>query len=165
MVSPDFYGENNPINLKDASGLIWITIGWEANVGYEGVENFSKWLLQYVTKAIGSGLGKNTPLPLGDPDQHIGRKRTLVQEWRCDWNNPQRDKEFPRGTRRRITQTWTRYINYPGEFLLNNPHVDYVYDWRPRVPDRTYQNYPDTKYENLQYLRQGGNTPYLKQGN
>ena len=144
------YVGNSPVNFVDPLGLIWVTVGYD----YPGVSNWLRWYLNRWTQQIGKGL--DPTMPGADPNEYAGLKKDVIQEWKPDPNNSCRDKEYPIGTRRRITQTYTQYINPgPGQALTNDPDAYFYYQWSPWVDSPTYKDYPNTTYENLYHWRQG----------
>ena len=87
--------------------------------------------------------------PGADPDELVGLERDVLQEWRSDPNNPCKDDEFPVGKKRRILQKYKKYFNPgPSKVLINNPDAPYYYQWEPWVGSPTYENFPNTRYEN-----------------
>ncbi len=94
--------------------------------------------------------------PGSDPEELVGIERDVLQEWRPDPDNPCKGSEFPIGTKRRVPQKYNKFLNPgPDEVLVNNPDDPYYYQWDPWVSSPTYENFPNTKYENLYYLEQG----------
>ncbi|NMX24553.1 RHS repeat-associated core domain-containing protein, partial [Dissulfurirhabdus thermomarina] len=144
------YANANPINLIDRFGLVWVTIGYD----YHGVKNWARWYLNRWGSQIGKGL--DPTFPGADPEELVGLKRDVLQEWRPDPDDPCRDKEFPIGTRRRVPQDYNKFLNPgPDKVLVNKPDEPYYYQWDPWVSSPTYDDYPNTKYENLYYWEQG----------
>jgi len=142
------YVSNSPINYIDSLGLIWVTVGYD----YHGIFNWFRWYLNRWTEQIGKGM--DPTFPGSDPNEYIGLQRDIIQEWRHDPNNPCRDKEYPIGTRRRIRQTYIKYINPgPKYVLINDPSAEFYYQWTPWVSNLTYEEFPGTIYENLYYWR------------
>jgi RHS repeat-associated protein len=137
------YALNNPYRYVDPNGLIWVTIEYDRRRHI--VENTGRGILGWGTKEIGEGipLRQGRP-PFSDQAERLGEKRDLIQVWRPDPNHPERDKEFDYGTRRIIEQTYQK--TNERDVLRSDPDKP-VYDYFPRVPDRTYQNYPDVKYD------------------
>ncbi len=137
------YALNNPYRYLDPDGLIWVTIE-ETGSTHLG-NNVSRGLLGWLTKEIGEGLPvRKGRIPFSDPAERIGEKRDLVQEWRADPDHPERDKEYPDKTRRTIELTYQK--TYSRDYLKNDFDSP-TYDYFPRVPDRTYQEFPNTKYD------------------
>lgn len=140
----------NPLRWIDPLGLIWVTKRYD----YHGTSNWLKWYLNRWVEQIGKGL--EPTMPGADPNELVRLKRDIIQEWQRDPNNPCRDKEYPIGTIRRVTQTYTRFINPgPSEVLINDPNAEYYYQWDPWVGSPTYESFPNTRYDNLYYWRQG----------
>jgi len=138
------YALNNPYRYLDPDGLIWVTI--ESTRRTHLKNNLSRGILGWVTKEIGEGIPiqRGRP-PFSDPAERLGEKRDLIQRWELDPKHPERDKEFPYRTRRIIEQT-NQKADDSREYLTNDPDKP-VYDYFPRVPDITYQNYPNVKYD------------------
>jgi len=135
------YALNNPYRFLDALGLIWVTI--ESNTKGHHKHNTLRRILGFATRWIGRG--GDPAVPFADPAEHIGVKRNLIQEWQHDQEHPERDKEYPFRTRRIVEQTFQQDHN-TRDLLRSDPDGD-VYDWFPRVPDKTYKEYPNTKYD------------------
>ena len=141
---------NNPVGWIDPLGLIWVTVGND----YHGWKNSFRWYLNRWTVQAGKGLGLT--MPLSDPQELVGLTKDVIQEWGRDPDNSCRDKEYPIGTRRRVPQEYIEYINPgPREVIIKDPNSNYYYQWTPWVSDRTYKNFPGTRYENLYFWRQG----------
>ena len=144
------YVKNNPVNKIDPWGLIWVTTGYD----YHGVGNWARWYFNRIVEQIGKGLDLN--FPGAAPDEYVGLKRDVLQVWKPDPGNPCQDSEYPIGTRRRVPQEYKKFINPgPYEALINNPDDPYYYQWDPWVISPTYQDYPNTKYENLYFWEKG----------
>jgi len=142
------YVLNDPVNLVDPWGLIWVTVG----VDYHGTYNWLRWRLNRFVEDVARGL--DPTFPGSDPQELIGLERDLIQEWVPD---PTDDcpYQFPRGTRRIITQTYTQYLNRgPGKDLTNDPNAPYYYQWTPWVDNRTHEQFPNSRYENVPSWRQ-----------
>jgi len=100
-------------------------------------------------------IGLDPTFPGADPDELVGLKRDVLQEWRPDSDNPCKDNEYPIGTKRKVLQEYNKFFNPgPSEVLINNPGDPYYYQWDPWVSSSTYDNYPNTKYNNLYYWEQ-----------
>jgi RHS repeat-associated protein len=139
------YVKNNPVNLLDPWGLIWVTEGYDNHV----LKSAPRLWLNRWTEQIGRGM--EPTMPGATPREMVGFKRDIIQEWRFDPNDPQRDKEYPIGTQRRIVQTWTPFLRMPNdEPILIDPTLKderWYYGWDPLVPNYTYKQFPNTKYK------------------
>ena len=135
----DLYGYciNDPINLKDPWGLIWVT----TNTDFHGTSNWARGLLMYASELIGSGMD---PIAPGD-DSFIGATRTITQTWQADPENPSRGSEYPLGTTREFDQKYIKHIRGPND-LINDMDAIYWYRWEPYVSDKTYDVIPGAKY-------------------
>jgi len=130
------YTENNPTNLIDPLGLIWVTIGYD----YHGVRNWSRGILNYITDRIGTGM-EDPNLAGSSPNHYVGIQRDVIQEWQHDENNPCRDNERPIGEKRTINQEYKIFINGgPSVDLINDPDTSFYYQWSPWVGSPTYDN-------------------------
>lgn len=137
------YTADDAVNFSDPLGLIWVTIGYK----YPAKQNY----LHYLWNRFLQGFDKEIKT-----ENLSNLSREVIQEWQHDPNNPCRDNEYPVGTRRRITQTYTQYVNHgPSKNLTNDPNADFYYQWSPWVDSPTYNNYPKTIYENLYYWQRG----------
>jgi RHS repeat-associated protein len=137
------YALNNPYRYLDPDGLIWVTI--ERTRRTHLLNNLGRAILGWATKEIGEGLPvkKGRP-PLSDQGELIGEKRDIIQEWQPDPKHPERDEEFASGTRRTVEQI---YQKTDSKDYLTNDFNKPVYDYFPTVPDRTYQEFPNVKYD------------------
>jgi RHS repeat-associated protein len=137
------YSLNNPYRYLDPDGRIWVTI--ETTRRTHLLNNLGRGILGWISKEIGEGMPirRGRP-PFSDPGELIGEKRDVIQEWQPDLKHPELDEAFPYGSRRIIEQT--NQEADPRDYLRNDPDKP-VYDYFPRVPDRTYQNYPNVKYD------------------
>jgi len=141
---------NNPVNWVDIWGFIWITKRYD----YHGWSNWAKWYFNRLVSQIGKGL--DFTFPGADPEELVGLKRDVIQEWVADPDNPCKDSKYPIGTIRIITQEYTKFINPgPDKVLINDPDSFYYYIWTPWVSNRTYSDYPNTRYPTLYYWKQG----------
>lgn len=68
------YVYNNPINLIDPSGMIWVTTGYN----YPGA-NWLTGLMNYITDRIGTGMS-DPNLPGSSPSHYVGTHRDVIQE-------------------------------------------------------------------------------------
>jgi RHS repeat-associated protein len=128
------YVINNPINRKDPTGLIWVTV----DHNYLGVSNWLKGIMDYVTDLIGAGM--DPIVPGADPSHYTGMQRDVIQEWQHDPKQPCRDSEHPIGSKRKIRQTYTKFINPgPSSVLINDPEAPFLYQWLPWVNSPTYE--------------------------
>jgi len=148
------YVDNNPTNRTDPRGFIWITVDY--NYKGHGTMNTLRWYLNRWTQQIGKGL--DPTFPGADPEEYVGIKRSLIQEWQRDPDNPCRDKEHSIAAKRRITQKRIKVINRhpPGEALVDDINADYYYKWEPSVPNQTYKDFPKSEITgDFRYWTQG----------
>jgi hypothetical protein len=129
------------VNLVDPFGLIWETIERD----YHAKHNWIQFLILRLASLIGKGDGPS--VAAADPEELVGTKVDIIQEWRRDPDNPSRDNEYPIGTMRKTTQTEViidlRLGNEP--MLLPENHGRYLYEWQPYVHKRTYDDYPGSE--------------------
>jgi hypothetical protein len=136
------YTSNNPVNWVDPSGLIWVTTGYDFHLK----RNY----LQYLWNRLTQGPNKEfTERNLSDV------RMDVIQEWKRDPDNPCRDKEYPLGTRRRITQKLTEYLRNNPDNIVKDPNSPFFYQWEPWVDTPTYKDYPGARYENLYFWEKG----------
>ncbi len=137
------YALNNPYRYTDPWGLIWETVGYE----YPRSKNYLRYLWNRFVR------GWSTKIEKQDAE---GTRRYVIQKWRHDPKHPERDKEYPLHTRRRISQENIFYIRYPGEeVIVQDIDKDYYLQWTPWAESPTYEDYPNVKFENLYFWRQG----------
>jgi hypothetical protein len=133
------YSKNNPIRFIDPFGLIWVTIDHD----YHGTKNWLKWWWNRWTTQIGKGM--EPTMPGADPKEYEDLKRDVIQEWRCDPDNPDRDNDYTIGAIRRITQTWKEHTPpNTDEVVIRSSNSHY---WYPQVPSPTYQEFPGVRIE------------------
>ena len=136
----DLYGYvlNDPINLVDPLGMIWVT----TNSDQHAISNWYRGALMYVTELIGVGM---KPIAPGD-DSFIGATKTITQTWQPDPENPERNSAFPIGTTRTFDQKYIKHITGPDD-LINDLKANYWYRWEPYVDDFTYDYIPGAKID------------------
>jgi len=127
------YVLNDPINFYDPLGLIWVTVGKKYPAS-----NILRFLLNLTTY-----LKPNT-VRGSSPDEYIGLKRTLIQEWQPDLRDPVETecrKNPKSGDTREIEQVRKIYGRGPlSENLVDNPNSLFFYRWSPVVNSPTYDN-------------------------
>jgi RHS repeat-associated protein len=129
------YVQNNPNNLIDQLGLIWVTI----DVDYHGISNWSRGILKFIGELIGKG-----QLVFPSDESFVGATRTITQRWDPDPDNPCEDSRYPYGTLRIFDQTYMEHMRGPNDMINNFPKL-YYYQWRPYVPTPTYIKVPGAK--------------------
>ena len=122
------YVQNNPVNLIDPWGLIWVTAGHD----YHAIKNT---LLVIVKHFVFADEGKVIG---SDPQQYEQGTRDAIQEWQHDKKSPCRDKEHTIGEKRKIRQKYLRKPT-PKETELWDPTTTHY--WSPPVSSRTYDDY------------------------
>jgi RHS repeat-associated protein len=135
------YCRNNPLNLVDPYGLIWVTTGYKMHP----IRNAPKKLLMWWTTRVGEGLD-NPYFPGSSPDEWVGMKIDIVQEWQCDPNNPKLDKLYPIGAKRDISQTYTiNFAGSPHNEIANVNDNNFYYQWDPWVNSPTYKEFANER--------------------
>jgi len=135
------YVGNRPTRFVDSKGLVWESRGTD----YHGVQNWVRWMFNRIIENIGRG--DDPSFPGSDPNEYVGLKRDIIQEWVPRPQDPC-PTEFPAGTKRFIEQTYTSFVNQgPGKDLLDDPRAAYYYQWAPWVDDRTYAPFPNSRYQ------------------
>ncbi len=138
------YALNNPYRYMDPDGQIWETVR-QNRLPYI-VGNTLIMILMRGTEQ--SARGMDPTQPFSHPAEYVGTKQDLIQEWHHDPENPERDAEYPYGTKRTVEQTYGPTMPRPGEALWSDERRDGVlYEWKPQVPDRTYVHVPSATIE------------------
>ena len=137
----DLYGYvlNDPINFFDPWGLVWVTVDHD----YDGLKNWGKGALNWLSRKIGSGWDPG--IPGSHPSDYERTTRDVVQEWQHDEDNPCKDTKHPIGERRRIKQTYRKKPDPLPDGLWDPTTSHY---WAPSIPDRTYEEIPDAQIIN-----------------
>ena len=143
------YVSSNPVSYIDSSGLVWETIRVEAH-------NMWSQLGQGGFLALGNGMnylfhptddGPTDPY-CGEvePNIFLGSQQTTVQEWVDDPDKPERNEEYPFGTRREVNQNYIERLIGPES--LSTPESwsrGSTIRWDPVVANHTYVNYPEQR--------------------
>ena len=126
------YVLNDPVNLGDPWGLIWVTVGYD----YHGTKNWIRGFLNWLTRKIGSGWDPG--IPGSDSRDYEGATRDVIQEWQHDEDNPCRDIEHTIGEKRKIKQTYKKKPKPKPDGLWDPTTTHY---WSPPIPTKTYKDY------------------------
>jgi len=138
-INPFVYALNNPINLIDPLGLVWVTVGRDLK-GRDGTKNVGKGILNWLVGKIGSGWSDG--LPMANSSDYEGMDSYLIQEWQEDWDDPcsEKNNRHPIGTERIIHQTYQSKPNpKTDEYFYTDPNT--THQWAPNVGHYTYQEY------------------------
>ncbi|MFZ2629957.1 MAG: RHS repeat-associated core domain-containing protein [Desulfosalsimonadaceae bacterium] len=147
------YCLNDPLNLTDTMGLIWVTVDHDRPDTKNWTKFVLNWILNYPSH------GDDPHFPGDDPKEYERLERYVIQEWQHDPDNPSRDNEHGLGARRIITQTYKQKPPPLPDELWDEDTTHY---WKPQVPDRTYEEFPDAKIENdPSYVSGNKKTPSL----
>jgi len=130
---------NDPVNLVDPWGLIWVTTEHD----YHGTKNWGRGFLNWLTRKIGRGWDPN--IPGSHPSDYEGTTRDVIQKWQHDKDNPCRDSEHSIDAHRRIKQQFQKKPTpKPGE-LWDATTTHY---WGPPVSTKTYDDIPGATIQN-----------------
>jgi hypothetical protein len=103
-MDPTPFVKNNPVELIDPKGLIWVTIDRD----YSAAKNTGIGFLNWLARKIGSGWQGG--IPMSHPSEWERMGRETMQEWQHDKNNPCEDSKHTIGAFRRAKQ---KYIKKP----------------------------------------------------
>lgn len=87
---------------------------------------------------------------MSNPDEAVGLKQDLIQEWQHDPDNPCRDNEYNIGTRRKTPQVNNKIDTWLSKepTLRSSKAGRYYNRWTPAVSTRTYDDYPGVQVYN-----------------